>query len=214
MRKTKTEALKTREHLMLAALETFYLKGVSRASLNEIAQNAGVTRGALYWHFKNKEDLFDALFHRLCDEARMHLENDLNNESADMRESMHASLLNMFQRMENDPVHYKFCNILFLKCEHTEQNQTITRIIHKYQTMWHELLSAVLAQCIKQKSLPENLDIPAAVLYLKASIDGLLYQWLIHPEHIDLKTTGPRFAETIFSALEHCTALHKTSAAA
>ena len=54
MRKTKAEALKTREYLMLSALDTFYERGVSRASLNEIAQNAGVTRGALYWHFKNK----------------------------------------------------------------------------------------------------------------------------------------------------------------
>ena len=62
MRKTKAEAMKTREYLMLAALDTFYLRGVARASLNEIAQTAGVTRGALYWHFKNKEDLFDALF--------------------------------------------------------------------------------------------------------------------------------------------------------
>lgn len=48
MRKTKTEALKTKEHLMLAALETFYRKGIARTSLNEIAQTAGVTRGALY----------------------------------------------------------------------------------------------------------------------------------------------------------------------
>ncbi|EOC58456.1 bacterial regulatory s, tetR family protein [Neisseria meningitidis NM90] len=68
MRKTKTEALKTKEHLMLAALETFYRKGIARTSLNEIAQAAGVTRGALYWHFKNKEDLFDALFQRICDD--------------------------------------------------------------------------------------------------------------------------------------------------
>ncbi len=44
MRKTKTEALKTKEHLMLAALETFYRKGIARTSLNEIAQAAGVTR--------------------------------------------------------------------------------------------------------------------------------------------------------------------------
>lgn len=211
MRKTKTEALKTREHLMLVALDTFYQKGVSRASLNEIAQNAGVTRGALYWHFKNKEDLFDALFQRLFDEARTHLENDLNNDAANMRESMHASLLNMFQRMQNDPVHHKFCNILFLKCEHTEQNQTIVAIIHKYQSMWNELLSAVLAQCIKQKSLPENLDIQTAVIYLKAAIDGLLYQWLVNPELLDLQTIGPRFAATIFGTLEHCTTLHKTA---
>ena len=62
MRRTKTEALKTKEYLMLAALDTFYQKGIARTSLNEIAQAAGVTRGALYWHFKNKEELFEELF--------------------------------------------------------------------------------------------------------------------------------------------------------
>ena len=61
MRKTKTEALKTKEHLMLAALETFYQKGIARTSLNEIAQAAGVTRGALYWHFPNKQALISAI---------------------------------------------------------------------------------------------------------------------------------------------------------
>lgn len=63
MRKTKIEAQKTRQHLLDAALEVFWRNGVTRSSLQEIAQEAGVTRGALYWHFKNKEDLFDALFH-------------------------------------------------------------------------------------------------------------------------------------------------------
>ena len=57
MRKTKTEAQKTRQHLLDAALEVFWREGVTRASLQAIAQEAGVTRGALYWHFKNKEGL-------------------------------------------------------------------------------------------------------------------------------------------------------------
>ena len=54
MRRTKTEALKTKEYLMLAALDTFYKKGIARTSLNEIAQAAGVTRGALYWTFQKQ----------------------------------------------------------------------------------------------------------------------------------------------------------------
>ncbi|WP_272942305.1 TetR family transcriptional regulator [Kingella kingae] len=54
MRKTKEEAQKTRQHLLNAALEVFWRKGVTQASLHEIAVEAGVTRGALYWHFKNK----------------------------------------------------------------------------------------------------------------------------------------------------------------
>ena len=58
MRKTKEEAQQTRSNLLNAALNVFYERGVSKASLDEIAKTAGVTRGALYWHFKNKEDLF------------------------------------------------------------------------------------------------------------------------------------------------------------
>ena len=47
MRKTKIEANKTRQHLLNAALEVFWREGVTRASLQAIAQQAGVTRGAL-----------------------------------------------------------------------------------------------------------------------------------------------------------------------
>lgn len=62
MRKTKAEAQKTREQLLQSALDTFYRQGVAKTPLQAIARNAGVTRGALYWHFRNKEELFEELF--------------------------------------------------------------------------------------------------------------------------------------------------------
>ncbi|MDO5072925.1 MAG: TetR family transcriptional regulator [Neisseria animaloris] len=207
MRKTKVEALKTREDLMLAALETFYHKGVARASLNEIAQAAGVTRGALYWHFKNKEDLFDGLFQRLCDEVGSKLEEDVANESGNILESLHASLLNTFERLQRNKIHYKFCSILYLKCEHIEQNQAIIAVIEKYQNMWEQRLTDILTLCIKQKSLPDNLDTATSVIYLQSAIDGLIYQWLIKPERIDLSETAPRLVETLMSNLQHCPSL-------
>ena len=60
-RKTKAEAAATREALLEAAEEVFFAKGVARTSLEQIARHAGLTRGAVYWHFKNKGDLFMAL---------------------------------------------------------------------------------------------------------------------------------------------------------
>ena len=51
MRKTKQEAQKTRQHLLNAALEIFWRMGVTRATLQEIAQQAGVTRGAVVLAF-------------------------------------------------------------------------------------------------------------------------------------------------------------------
>ena len=65
VRKTKAEAAATREALLDAAEEVFFAKGVARTSLEQIARHAGLTRGAVYWHFKNKGDLFMALVQRV-----------------------------------------------------------------------------------------------------------------------------------------------------
>jgi TetR/AcrR family acrAB operon transcriptional repressor len=54
VRRTKTEALETRNSLLDAAEHLFQARGVSRTSLNDIANEAGTTRGAIYWHFKDK----------------------------------------------------------------------------------------------------------------------------------------------------------------
>ncbi|NDV28041.1 TetR family transcriptional regulator [Desulfovibrio sp. JC010] len=61
-RKTKEEAEKTRQALLASAFKVFNEKGYAKTTLQDIATDAGVTRGAVYWHFKNKTDLFEKLF--------------------------------------------------------------------------------------------------------------------------------------------------------
>lgn len=119
MKRTKAQAQETRDNLLLAALDVFNQRGVARASLNEIAQTAGVTRGALYWHFKNKEDLFEALFQRIFCDVSQQLEDDIRQSSPDMLRNLRQALINLFDRVENNPLHRKFSQILHLKCEHT-----------------------------------------------------------------------------------------------
>ena len=65
VRKTKEEAQETRNAILDAAERVFQERGVSHTSLAEIATAAGVTRGAIYWHFANKSDVFDALFEQI-----------------------------------------------------------------------------------------------------------------------------------------------------
>jgi TetR/AcrR family acrAB operon transcriptional repressor len=60
-RRTKEDAEKTRSAILMAALELLSQKGLASTSLDQIAQQAGVTRGAIYWHFKNKTELFATL---------------------------------------------------------------------------------------------------------------------------------------------------------
>lgn len=203
MRKTKTEALKTKEHLMLAALETFYRKGIARTSLNEIAQAAGVTRGALYWHFKNKEDLFDALFQRICDDIENCIAQDAANAEGESWTVFRHTLLHFFEQLQSNDIHYKFHNILFLKCEHTEQNAAVIAIARKHQAIWREKITAVLTEAVENQDLADDLDKETAVIFIKSTLDGLIWRWLSSGENFDLGKTAPRIIGMMMDNLEN-----------
>lgn len=61
VRKTKEEADITRRHIIDAARQVFLECGVGHTTLEKVACAAGVTRGAVYWHFRNKTELFFAM---------------------------------------------------------------------------------------------------------------------------------------------------------
>jgi TetR/AcrR family acrAB operon transcriptional repressor len=63
-RRTKEEAAATRDSILDAAEKLFVEQGVSRTTLQHIASAAGVTRGAIYWHFDDKGALFNAMMER------------------------------------------------------------------------------------------------------------------------------------------------------
>ena len=61
-RRTKEDALKTRQLLIESAIQQFALRGVTSTTLADIADAAGVTRGAVYWHFASKAELFNEMW--------------------------------------------------------------------------------------------------------------------------------------------------------
>lgn len=60
-RKTKVQARETRQRIVDAARTVFHQWGVTHSSLDQVARVAQLTRGAIYWHFKDKVDLFLAV---------------------------------------------------------------------------------------------------------------------------------------------------------
>lgn len=61
MRRTKEEAARTRAAIMDAALTCFERHGIASSTLDQIAAEAGVSKGAIYWHFKGKLEIFRAI---------------------------------------------------------------------------------------------------------------------------------------------------------
>ena len=75
----------TRKHLLECAEKEFLEKGYMKASLRNICKEAGVTTGALYFFFKDKEDLFAALveapLQQLCLAMEEHYAAEMRNET-------------------------------------------------------------------------------------------------------------------------------------
>ena len=175
MRKTKAESQKTRQHLLNAALEVFHKQGVTRATLQEIAQEAGVTRGALYWHFKNKEDLFKALFEQVFQDCHLSLDEPLA-EIDDAWAYLRQQLIHVFNNLSEYEWHRKFFNVVNMKCEHTPHNQTITALAEKYHQFFLARISQIVHLCHKQGKLPENIDY-AKVKGLSAEVQQKLNKY-------------------------------------
>jgi TetR/AcrR family acrAB operon transcriptional repressor len=71
MRRTAAEAQRTRQLLLDTASRVFARDGFDASTLVDVAREAGLTRGAIYWHFKDKQDLFQ----QVADHHRAHLES-------------------------------------------------------------------------------------------------------------------------------------------
>ena len=192
MRKTKTKAQKTRQHLLDAALEVFWRDGVTRASLQAIAQEAGVTRGALYWHFKNKEDLFETLFEQQYADFFAAFNDQTLRDNQDVWTHLQHNLTAMFETLATRESKHKFCNVMFSKCEQTAGNETITELACRYHRLFQKQIAYALQLSREQGRLPENTDIELAAIYLESSLVGLIKIWIDEPERFDLIAKSKR----------------------
>lgn len=66
-RRTKEEAEQTRAEILTAALDLFSTKGYSKTTFDDIAKAINMTKGAIYWHFRNKPDLLAGLIQVNCE---------------------------------------------------------------------------------------------------------------------------------------------------
>lgn len=209
-RRTKEEALATRNKLLDAAECLFQSQGVSRTTLQDIAQRAGATRGAVYWHFKDKSDLFNAMMERVT----LPLEAYFNHEDSPEEKSHHPdahalertrnAILKALHQIVNDAQTRRVLEVATQKVEYVEDHKTI-RLRHL--AVRNGFLCRV-QQGLDAASRHENLKLPLpttmAARGLHALIDGLIQNWLLDPQAFDLLKAGRSTMDIYFTGLGFC----------
>lgn len=195
VRKTKAEAEATRQAILDAAELVFMECGVNKSSLEQIACRAGVTRGAVYWHFRNKQDLFDALLERVRAPLTERLAE--GEQSEDIIENLRQVCICCLRQLVEDEHYLRAYTILFHRTESSEA-------IQKHNTFNREtaaLLNRQLSKPAARQRLRAGISPEHAVRQLQAQVTGIFFNWLADQENWCLREQAEPFIDVIFHGL-------------
>ncbi len=90
VRRTKEEAEETRKKIIEACYEVILEKGYENMTRDDIASKLGMTRGAVNWHFKNKEQMYIVTLTYVLDKLKSKREEYINNTELTVMEKLHG----------------------------------------------------------------------------------------------------------------------------
>lgn len=146
MRRTKEDSEKTRTAILLAAEELFLEKGVSHTSLEQIARAAGVTRGAVYWHFQNKAHLFNEMLNQVRLPPEQLTERLSGCDGSDPLRSLYDLCLEAVQSLLTQEKKRRILTILMQRCEFTEELREAQERNNAFVQMFIELCEQLFAR--------------------------------------------------------------------
>ena len=200
-RKTKQEAEQTRQLLIDTAERLFWEKGVSRTSLADIATAAGVTRGAIYWHFANKIDLFNAM----CDRMHSAFEHaaallDPSDDISPARRLWEHSC-NILLTVGTNPQVSRIIGILSLRCEYVGEMANVFVLDRTWFSSILGRLENTLREAAEIGQVRDGVNLHRAAHSLHATVCGLMDAWLINPDDIDLAADTPQLLTPYFAGI-------------
>lgn len=201
VRRTKEDALATRESILDAAEHLFVRHGVAGTTLQHIATAAGVTRGAIYWHFLDKGAMFNAMMERVktpLEAARQLLEE--NHPLAPL-EALREHILAVFRITVDNPQARRVFEIATLKMEFIDEMNTVRERRKYNQEMWMARTEAAIRDGIAAGQVKPGVDPVAVALGLWAILDGLLRAWLLDQQAFDLVQLGGEIVDTHLACL-------------
>lgn len=183
MRRTKEDAEKTRADILDAAEQLFANKGVQATSLDQVARAAGVTRGAVYWHFRDKRDLLAALRDRYRPPEIDIMEAALANRLDDVFEVIISLTHPCLATFAAEDSRQRMFMIL-------EQNPPDAGPGPNLEGFG--LMVRLMTRAQENGHLAADLTPTEAALSLVALFRGLMAEWMVSDRCFDLPETGTR----------------------
>ncbi|MGR5065525.1 TetR family transcriptional regulator [Photobacterium sp. DNB22_13_2] len=175
-RKSKEEAEQTRLLLLDTAMKVFSQKGLNKATLAGIAAEAGLTRGAIYWHFKDKADLLDALWQEQSIAVQQAAEAVAGQTGSALREGLLNVARVLLTEMRDTP---KMTMIVQLSLQGFTDEDLRLRSIEKGQED-NAKVEGAMSQLQQDGLLLPHLTADIAAVIYSGLLTGICEQWTMY----------------------------------
>ncbi|MFN2360156.1 MAG: TetR family transcriptional regulator [Marinobacter sp.] len=200
MRRTKEDAEKTRQTVLEAALTLFSRDGYSLTTLSRIAREAGCSRGPIYWHFQNKDDLYEAVLAYSQEPLEA-----LVAECAGMRETPVEAMDHFIEQwlglLANNRKYRQSFEILLNK---TELTDAMSRTLKRERALTKSIIDLfrdLVGQAVEQGSITTQEDPRDLGLLSYTYLMGITQTWLFAPKLFSLKQEAPFFQRQFWALL-------------
>ncbi len=195
--KLDPETLEERKaQILKAAITCFARKGYQQATMNDVAAEAGLSKGGVYWHFGSKQKLFVALLESVISDAESKLLQDTNSQ-ASVRERL-CSRLEAFTAFIQESQ-----ELISLQIDVWAQNKLDSQINQRAKCVYGGFRRS-LTQLIEQGIVNGEfkwVDSTALASILVALYDGLMVQWMIDETAVDWDAVTGTLMNTLVAGL-------------
>ena len=200
-RRTKEEAQETRSRILDAAEKVFHQKGVAHAGLEDIAAAAKVTRGAIYWHFKDKAELFDAMMQRVVLPAEEMLERAGADSKDDPLALLRRATVEVLVRTARDPRMQRVFEIAYHKCEYVGDAVGVRSRHIASQNECLRTIEAGFRECVEGGHLPAAVNPRVAAMGAMSLVSGLIANWVLDRKSFALRRHAEELVDVYFRGL-------------
>ncbi|QKE64242.1 TetR family transcriptional regulator [Aquipseudomonas campi] len=177
MRRTKEQAEQTRTAILAAAELLFLEKGVAHSTLEQIATAAGVTRGAVYWHFENKAHLFHEMLSQVRLPPEQLTERLSGCDGVDPLLSLRDLCIGAIENLARDEQKRRIFTILLHRCEFTAELREAEERHNAFINQFIRLVEELLARPACKPRLQPGVSPGLAARALHALLIGLFTDW-------------------------------------
>lgn len=186
-----------REQIIQAAVACFARKGYHLTTMDDIVAESGLSKGSLYWHFKNKRDLLIKVMAWYFDQMAAEIEPVLA-QIPDAVEQL-KTILAMFTQVaaSDDPL----LNIFIDFYAETRHDAEVEQAVHRVMDPYFDLIADVIQRGTDDGDL-KPIDARQMAAALMATFDGLFMYKKMLGDVFDWQQTARQFSEVLLMGMQ------------